>query len=101
MVGRVVAVSAGSSVTVSWNHDESGPPTEFEIERQVDGGGYAAAGTTPYVAGQTSYSVIDEGGVPGVQYRVRANNAAGSSAWVESNVPTFPPNPVTNLIASV
>ena len=101
MVSNVRVSVTGVSVTVSWDHDGSGPPTQFNVERQVAGGGYVAAGSTPYVPGQGSYSVVDENGEHGVQYRVNAENAAGASAWVESNVPTLPPNPVTNVQASV
>lgn len=101
MVKQLRAVATGSDVTISWEHDESGPPTQFLVESQVSGGGYAPLGAVPYVAGQTAYSVVDSNGVPGVQYRVAAENSAGQSAWVESNVPVFPPNPVTNLQASV
>lgn len=101
MIKRVTAIAVSSAVTVSWDHDESGPPTTFHVERQIDGGGYEPAGDVPYVPGQTSYFVVDQDGVPGVQYRVNAENAAGPSVWVESNVPTFPPNAPTNVMASV
>ena len=97
---RVRAVAAASEVTVSWNHDESGPPIRFNVESQVSGGGYTPLTTVDYVAGQTAYSVVDSGGVPGVQYRVNAENSAGASAWSESNVPVFAPNAPTNVSAS-
>ena len=96
---RVRAVAAGSDVTVSWNHDGSGPPIRFNVESQVDGGGYAPLTTVDYVAGQSAYSIVDSGGVPGVQYRVNAENQAGASGWSESNVPVFAPNAPTNVVA--
>lgn len=96
---RVRAVAAGSDVTVSWDHDGSGPPIRFNVESQVDDGGYAPLTTVPYVGGQNSYSIVDSGGVPGVQYRVNAENQAGASAWAESNVPVFAPNAPTDVTA--
>ena len=96
---RVRAVAASNDVTVSWDHDGSGPPIRFNVESQVDGGGYAPLTQVDYVAGQSSYGVVDPDGVPGVQYRVNAENQAGVSAWAESNVPVFAPNAPTNVTA--
>ena len=101
MIMQIRAVATASEVTLSWSHDESGPPTAFLIESRVNAGDYGPAGSVPYVAGQTEYSVVDDTAVAGIQYRVAAVNSAGQAAWVESNVPTFPPNPVTNVVASV
>ena len=96
---RVRAITAGSDVTVSWSHDGSGPPIRFNVESQVDGGGYTPLTVVDYVPGQTAYSIVDSGGVPGVQYRVNAENPAGASAWAESNSPIFAPNAPTDVTA--
>ena len=97
---RVRAVAAGNEVTVSWDHDESGPPEKYNVESQVNEGGYAPLTEVAHVAGTTRYSIVDSGAVAGVQYRVNAENATGASAWVESNVPVFAPNAPTNVSAA-
>ena len=97
---RVRAVAVGNEVTVSWEHDESGPPEGYNVESQVNGGGYTPLTQVPHVAGTTNYSIVDSGAVAGVQYRVNAENSAGASAWVESNIPVFAPNAPSNVMAS-
>lgn len=99
-IERLVARLVGGDVIVSWNHDESGPPTQFNVERQVEGSGYSPLGSIPFVAGQTDYSITDAGAPAGSQYRVNAENSAGNSDWAESDVVVFVPNPPTNVVAT-
>ena len=96
--------STAGNVVVSWAHDESGPPIQYEIQVQPDGVDWAALGTVDYVAGQTAYAYSHENPIgAGVRYQVRAVNEAGVSAWAESNrVPLIiVPNAPTDVTASI
>jgi len=102
MVRNVRALAGENGVVVSWEHDESGPPLNFELEVQPDTVVWGPLGTVAYVTGQTQYSYTHENPVgSSVRYRVRAINEAGASAWVESNqVPLIVvPNAPTNVQA--
>ena len=104
MIASVRAARTTAGVTVSWDHDESGPPINFELQAQPDGGEWATLGTVEYVPGTTAYSYTH--GNPagtGIRYQVRAVNEAGASPWEESNrVPlVVVPNATPNVVASV
>ena len=102
-VRNVRAMQGAGGVVVSWSHDESGPPINFELQVQPDGGIWTALGTVAYVAGQGQYGYTHENPVgSGVRYQVRATNEAGSSAWAESNrVPLIiVPNAPTDVSAA-
>ena len=88
------------SVTVQWNHDGSGPPTEFKVESQTGAGAWTPLATVPYATGTTSYSTVDASPAHGRKYRVAALNAVGQASWVESSVADLPPNPVTDVVAT-
>lgn len=68
-----------TEITVSWSqsHPANGQATSNTLQRRVNGGAWADVST---VAPTTSLSVSASANQK-VEYRVRANNAAGSSAW--------------------
>jgi len=87
---------AGSQVNLTWT-DNSTNETGFRIERAVNGGGFAAIGTTlANVTTFTDAGVIAAG--TAYSYRVFAYNAAGDS--LPSNTWTLPLT-ITGLTASV
>lgn len=86
---------SGTSLSLSWSHSATTlrPVSSFEIQRSVDNGSWTAVTTT-------SAKSITGSGSRGssYKYRVRARNAAGNSAWAESNtvrIPYLPPNTPT------
>ncbi len=102
MPRNVRALQGANGVEVTWDHDESGPPLQFELQVQPDGETWSPLGTVAYVVGQTQYGYTHENPVgSGVRYQVRATNEAGQSAWVESNrLPLITvPNAPTNVQA--
>jgi hypothetical protein len=77
-----------SRIDLAWQ-DHSGNETGFQIERSRSGGAFALIATT--AAGATSHS--DTSGLTPnktFSYRVRAVNAAGSSAWSNTASATTP-----------
>ncbi|WP_165797696.1 fibronectin type III domain-containing protein [Heyndrickxia sporothermodurans] len=83
---------SGTSLSLSWSHSTTSlrPVDDFEVQRSVNGGAYSGVTTT------SSKSITGSGSRgSSYQYRVRARNAAGSSAWAYSNtvtIPYLPPN---------
>ena len=83
------AAASASLVNLNWA-DMSGDESGFEVERSADGGAtFAPLATLP--AGATSHADaagLQAGGT--YQYRVRAINAGGASAWSNVAVVTTP-----------
>lgn len=103
MIRNVRAQQGEEGITVSWEHDESGPPENFEVQSQPDGGTWTPLTVVPYVPGVTAYSTVHENPTgAGVRYQVRAVNSVGASPWAESNrVPLLEvPNAPTNVTAT-
>ena len=104
MVKNVRAeIAAAGGIMVTWSHDQSGPPENFEVQVQPDSGEWLGLAVVPFETGQSDYSYLHENPVGSVvRYKVRAANQAGTSAWVESNsVPVIViPNAPTNVQAS-
>jgi hypothetical protein len=74
---RVTAVTQ-STVSLAWN-DNSANETEFEIQYRLGGAAWQTAAIVP--ANTTVY--LNAGWSPNftIQYRVRARNTGGNSAW--------------------
>jgi hypothetical protein len=89
---NAVATNNGDgTVTCTWD-DNSTDETSFEVERATtaahEDGDYVPLGS-PTAADATSVDDSDIAGLVYATYRVRAVNAAGASAWAESNTLTF------------
>ena len=87
----VQARNLGSSIRVSWTHDESGPPTQHNVEAETPAGSdnWAPVAQVPHVGGQTNYSYDHDATVSAsIRYRVSSQSSAGASAWVMSNIVT-------------
>jgi fibronectin type 3 domain-containing protein len=84
-VGAVADSSTG--ITVSWT-DGVATETRFELQRRTGGNAYAAVAGSPLAAGTTSY--VDTGLTPNTtyDYRVRACNTSGCSAWITTAAAT-------------
>jgi hypothetical protein len=79
--GAAAAAASSTRVNVSWA-DGSNNETGFKIERRLAGGSWAQVGTVG--AGVTTYADTALLASTAYEYRVRATNAAGDSAY--SNV---------------
>ena len=73
-----VTATTRTSISLAWN-DNSNNETTFEIQYRLGGAAWQTAATVP--ANTTTY--INTGWPPNytIQYRVRAVNASGNSAW--------------------
>ncbi|TXK17411.1 hypothetical protein [Homoserinibacter sp. GY 40078] len=76
-----------SEVTVGWaqTNPGHGTPTSNRIERRINGGAWADAST---VSPTTSVSLSCSSNQR-LEYRVRATNGAGASAWSAASAPVF------------
>lgn len=93
---RVTAVTQ-SSIALAWG-DLSGNESGFELERKLQGSAESAWGLiTSLPAGTTAYSDTGLPADTGYDYRVRAVNSAGASAY--SNQVTGATDPVPPLPA--
>ena len=99
-----LAESAGQLI-ISWEHDLVGPPEVFNVERRYATGAVDWSPLTSVPATQeTLYSVTDgDDPADGVQYRVNASGAAGTSVWTESAfyVPPVIPSAPINVVVRV
>ncbi|MEJ8568077.1 DNRLRE domain-containing protein [Elongatibacter sediminis] len=96
--GLQITGSTSSSLTLAWQHP-SGDETGFDLQRAPGGSGNWAVVATP---GGGSTGTNDTGLTPNTtyDYRVRATNAAGASAWSNVASGTTDPAPAISLDAS-
>lgn len=95
----LAATSGGpTAVNLTWS-DNASNETGFEIERAPQGGSYALVGTA--AANAEQYSDTGLAVNTTYQYRVRAYNLGGYSAYTSAVTTTTPPAAPTNLIATV
>ena len=97
----VAATAAGSNqVDLSWV-DNSDNETGFRIERSINGDGYSFLGNVG--ANVTSFSDTSLSPNTTYQYRVRAENSVGNSAYATSNPVTtddVSPNSPSNFVVT-
>jgi len=91
-------LQAGPQVTLSWT-DNADTETGFVIERSVNGGGFAELATVGPLAGVGTTAYVDMAVAFGntYDYRVKAVNSGGSSAWsntatANASLPIAPSN---------
>lgn len=77
--GTVVSRSSDTMSTVSWTNHTSKPYTSVTVQRSLDSGSDTTIATIK--GSPTSYRDTANLHNHSVQYRVRANNGAGSSSW--------------------
>src|SRR5690606_33192583 len=76
-----------TQVQVSWSQSSAsnGQPTSNTIQRRVNGGAWETVAT---ISPATSATVAASPNQK-LEYRVRGNNSAGSSAWSSESSPIF------------
>ncbi|MGJ0516468.1 MAG: M12 family metallo-peptidase [Methylomicrobium sp.] len=92
------AASSSSQIALEWT-DNSSNETGFRLERSADGVNWSEFAVT----GSNAASFTDTGLVAGTdyQYRVRAYNSAGFSAYSNVGVATTPADPCVSNTASL
>lgn len=83
----VVAANAGPSISITWNAPASGgTPTNYRVERSVNGGAWSLEANTGTTTSTSDVNVLVGNDY---QYRVRAENSGGNSSYVTSNTVSY------------
>lgn len=99
--GLTLVTNQHNSVSFSWT-DNANNELAYTVERAIGAGAFSAL-TTSLAADTTSYTDGTVTPSTSYQYRVRATNSGGASAYsntISVTTPIAPPNAATNLAAT-